>query len=285
MEVIRELLARAVLALVGLPILIACAYFGGWPLLILVAVVTVIGLGEYYSAVFTANISPAVVVGFLGALALLVVTAFSPPPQCDVGVLVVLAAVAATAMLSQVKSNSYAGATVNSAVTVFGVVYVGLLMSFLLRLADFDLPAALGEPAGLFAARTGTLLLVAIPVWTLDTCAFIVGSAWGRHQLAPQLSPRKTIEGALAGFIGCVGLTVLLGWWLKLPVAHSLPLGILLAVVAQLGDAAKSTIKRDLGIDDFGNIFGPHGGILDRFDGLLFAMPAAWLYLTTLLGS
>jgi len=70
-----------------------------------------------------------------------------------------------------------------------------------------------------------------------------------------------------------------------LPVVHSLFIGILIAVVAQLGDAAKSTIKRDLGIDDFGNVFGPHGGILDRFDGLLFAMPAAWLYLTTLLGS
>jgi len=285
LEVIRELLARAVLVLVGLPILIACAYFGGWPLLILVAVVTVIGLGEYYSAVFTENIFPAVVVGFLGALVLLAVTAFSPPQQCDLGVLIVLAAVAATAMLSQIKSDSYAGATVNSATTVFGVVYVGLLMSFLLRLANFDLPAALGEPASLFAASVGALLLVAIPVWCLDTFAFIVGSAWGRHQLAPQLSPHKTIEGALAGSIGCIGLTVLLGWWLELPVAHSLLLGILLAVVAQLGDAAKSTIKRDLGIEDFGNIFGPHGGILDRFDGLLFAMPAAWLYLTTLLGS
>ena len=285
MQVIRELLARAVLVLVGLPILVACAHFGGWPLLVLVAVVTVIGLGEYYSAAFTANISPAVVVGFLGALALLVVTAFRPPQQCDVGVLVVLAAVAAAAMLSQVKGNSYAGATVNSATTVFGVVYVGLLMSFLLRLADFDIPAALGEPAGAFAVSIGALLLVAIPVWTLDTFAFIVGSAWGRHQLSPQLSPHKTIEGSLAGLIGGVGLTVLLGWWLKLPLAYSLPLGILIAVVAQLGDAAKSTIKRDLGIDDFGNVFGPHGGILDRFDGLLFAMPAAWLYLTTLLGS
>ncbi len=285
MEVIRELLARARLVLVGLPILIACAYWGGWPLLILVAVITVIGLGEYYSAVFTAKIFPAALIGYLGTMALLTVTALSPPQQRDLAVLIVLAAVAATAMLSQVKGNSYAGATVNSAATVFGVVYVGLLMSFLLRLANFDLPAALGEPASLFASRVGALLLVAVPVWTLDTFAFIVGSAWGRYRLAPQLSPRKTIEGALAGFIGCAGLTVLLGWWLKLPVAHSLFLGILLAVVAQLGDAAKSTIKRDLGIDDFGNIFGPHGGILDRFDGLLFAMPAAWLYLTTLLGS
>lgn len=285
MQVIRELLARAVLALVGLPILIACAYWGGWPLLILVAVVTVIGLGEYYSATLMTNICPAVLVGYLGALALLTVTAFSSPSQCDLGVLIVLVAVVAAAMLSQIRGNSYAGATVNSATTVFGVVYVGLLMSFLLRLADFDLPAALGEPAGRFASSVGTLLLVAIPVWTLDTCAFIVGSAWGRHQLSPQLSPHKTIEGALAGFIGCVGLTVLLGWWLRLPMAYGLVLGILLAVVAQLGDAAKSTIKRDLGIDDFGNIFGPHGGLLDRFDGLLFAMPAAWLYLTLLLGS
>ena len=157
-------------------------------------------------------------------------------------------------------------------------------MSFFLRLADFDLPAALGAASSPFASRAGTLLLVIVPAWALDTFAFIVGSAWGRHQLSPQLSPRKTTEGALTGFLSCTAVTVLLGWWLGLPVAYSLPLGALIGVVSQFGDAAKSTIKRDLQIKDFGNIFGPHGGILDRFDGLLFAMPAAWLYLTLLLG-
>ena len=69
-----------------------------------------------------------------------------------------------------------------------------------------------------------------------------------------------------------------------MPLGDSLPLGVLMGIVAQLGDAAKSTIKRDLDIKDFGNIFGPHGGVLDRFDGLLFAMPVAWLYLTLLFG-
>ena len=268
-----------------MPVIIICAYFGGWPLLIMVAVITLIALGEYYSALLRAKVFPSVLVGYLAALALLAVTVFSPPQYRDLAVLFVLLVSIAGTMISQFGTTSYRGAAAGSAVTIFGIVYVGLLMTFFLRLADFDLPAALGSAGSPFASRAGTLLLVIVPVWALDTFAFIVGSAWGRHQLSAQLSPHKTVEGALAGFLGCTAVTILLGWWLELPVAYSLPLGALIGVVSQLGDAAKSTIKRDLQIKDFGNIFGPHGGILDRFDGVLFAMPAAWLYLTLLLGA
>ena len=154
MAVIQELLARAVLALVGLPILIACAYFGGWPLLVLVAVITLIGMGEYYSAALRVGIIPAALVGYLGVVALLAVTAFGPAQQRELALIVVLAVTVAAIMVSRFPRGSYEGATVDSAVTIFGVVYVGLLMSFLIRLANFDLPAALGEPAGLFAAKT-----------------------------------------------------------------------------------------------------------------------------------
>ena len=285
MAVVRELLARAKLAVVGMPILVLCAYFGGWPLLIMVAAITLIALGEYYSGVLRLTICPAVLVGYLAALALLAVTAFTSPEQRDLAVITVLAASVLCTMLSQFAAGTYERSALNSATTIFGIVYIGLLMSFFLRLAQFDLPGALGTDGGAFASNTGALLLVIIPVWTLDTFAFVVGSAWGRHQLSPRLSANKTLEGATAGFLGCAALTILLGWWLKLPVTYSLPLGVLVGVIAQLGDATESTIKRALGIDDFGNIFGPHGGILDRFDGVLFAMPAAWLYLTLLLGS
>jgi phosphatidate cytidylyltransferase len=278
------LLARAVLAVLGMPVLLLCAYFGGRLLLTLVAVVTIIALGEYYSAVMRAKMFPSAWWGYLAALALLVVTATTAPEQRDLWVLVILAVTVALAFVGQFGGDSYEGATAASAITAFGVAYVGLLMSFFLRLAAFDLPAALGNDSGPVAARLGTLLLVTVPVWALDTFAFVVGSAWGRHPLCPHLSPRKTMEGAVAGFLGCVALTALLGWWLQLPVRYSLPLGAMLGVVAQVGDLSKSTIKRDLGIKDFGNVFGPHGGVLDRFDGLLFAMPVAWVYLTVLFG-
>ena len=285
MRIVRELLARALVAALGMPVLLLCAYWGGWLLLVLVALLTVVALGEYYSAMLRTKIHPPVLLGYLAALALLAVAAYLPPAQRDLWTPAILMATVAGALLSQFGARSYQGTAVNAAVGVFGVVYVGLLMSFILRLGSLDLPAALGYPSGPLAGHIGALLLVVLPVWTLDTFAFVVGSAWGRHPLCSQLSPRKTMEGAAAGLVGCTAFTALLGWWLHLPLVYSVPLGVLLGVMSQLGDAAKSTIKRDLGIKDFGNFFGPHGGILDRFDGLLFAMPVAWFYLTFVLAA
>jgi len=279
MRVLHELLARAVLAVIGVPILIICAYWGGWWLWGLVGLITVIALGEYYSAALKRELRPHIGLGYLSALLLLAVATFAPAEhQAQLMILVLFFATVAT-MLRRCGSGNYQDATANSAVTIFGIVYIGLLMTFMIQLRNIDLPAQLGQPAGPWAHNVGTLLLIVVPVWVLDTFAFAIGSAWGRRPLSPILSPRKTVAGALAGFLSCVGATVLVGLCLHLPPQQGLALGALLGIFSQLGDAAKSTIKRDVGLDDFGNIFGPHGGVLDRFDGLLFSMPIAYLYL------
>lgn len=279
MQVVRELLARAVLAVIGMPVLIVCAYLGGWWLLGVVALITIIALGEYYSAAFTVQLRPLVGVGYVSTLLLLWVTTFVPTGHQAQWIILVLFFATAATMLGQCRTGSYQGATTSSAVTMFGIVYIGLLMSFLIKLRNIDLPAQLGQSAGPIASNAGTVLLIVVPVWVLDTFAFTIGSAWGRRLLSPILSPRKTVKGAIAGFLSCVGTTVLVGLCLHLPWPHGVALGALLGIFSQLGDAAKSTIKRDLNLDDFGNIFGPHGGVLDRFDGLLFSMPIAYLYL------
>ena len=278
MQIVAELLRRAVLAVIGLPALIACVYFGGWWLLGLVGAVTLVALGEYYSAAARRELRPRIGLGYLSALALLAVATFVPDGWA-VPTIFVLVFITMLSMLAQCGAADYQGATASAAVTIFGVAYVGLLMSFLIHLQHLDLAARLGGPPGLFAARVGAVLLIILPVWTLDTFAFTVGKAWGRRQLAPVLSPGKTVEGALAGFLSCVAATMLIGLYLHLPWQHGLALGALLGVLSQLGDLAKSTIKRDLQLDDFGSILGPHGGVLDRFDGLLATMPVGYLYL------
>ena len=278
-QVVRELLARTVLAVVGIPIIVICAYAGGWWLLALTALITVVGLSEYYSATFTRGLRPRVGVGFLSAVSLLAVATFAPPDRQAYLMILVLFFATAITMLKQCDAPTYEGAATSSAVTMFGVVYVGLLMTFFIKLCQINLPGSLGVPAGPWAQRVGALLLVIVPAWLLDTFAFTIGSAWGRRPLAPILSPRKTIEGAVGGFGGCVATTMLVGCWLHLPWQHGLALGALVGIFSQLGDMAKSTIKRDLNLADFGNVLGPHGGVLDRFDGLLFAMPVAYLYL------
>ncbi|MBC7288128.1 MAG: phosphatidate cytidylyltransferase, partial [Armatimonadetes bacterium] len=169
---------------------------------------------------------------------------------------------------------------------VLGLVYIAGGMTFLSLLRSVDVPAAVGTVgAWSFARRMGAVLLVLLPVWASDTGAFLAGGLWGHHRLAPVLSPNKTVEGAIGGFISTLLATLLLGaGWLKLPVGASLILGSAVGVACQLGDLVESAIKRDLGLKDFGVIFGPHGGLLDRFDGLLLAMPAGYAVLWLVLG-
>ena len=130
----------------------------------------------------------------------------------------------------------------------------------------------------------GAVLLVSLAVWLSDTGAFAAGGWFGKHKLCPGLSPAKTVEGAVGGLFFTVLFVLLAGsLWLGLEVGEALGLGFVIGVACQLGDAVESAFKRDLGLKDFGTVLGPHGGVLDRFDGLLLAMPAAYVYLWLLL--
>jgi len=129
------------------------------------------------------------------------------------------------------------------------------------------------------------VLFVLGVVWMGDTAAYYIGTAFGTTPLAPAVSPKKTVEGALGGFVGAVAVGGVLG--LVLPIPHSLALGLLWAaalnVVAQLGDLIESLLKRCAGVKDSGSAFPGHGGVLDRVDGFLPALPlfAALLALGT----
>jgi phosphatidate cytidylyltransferase len=126
------------------------------------------------------------------------------------------------------------------------------------------------------------MLLFALAVVCLtDMMAYFIGMAFGKHKLCPALSPKKSVEGAAGGLLGgIVAGTVLffLQPWLKTdyPLWVFLALSPICSVLGQIGDLAASVIKREMGIKDFGKIFPGHGGILDRFDSLLFALPAVY---------
>ena len=154
---------------------------------------------------------------------------------------------------------------VNVAVTVGGFVYVGVIGGF----------------AGLLLTSengVGLLLGVAIPVIAYDIFGYLIGSQLGKTRLAPAISPNKTVEGLIGGMTGSIIVSVLIVKqitpWGNL--TDALALGITVAFMAPLGDLAESMLKRDLGIKDFGAILPGHGGVLDRFDALLFCMPAVY---------
>jgi len=161
---------------------------------------------------------------------------------------------------------------------VLGLLYIPFLLQFFYELFR--------EERG-FALLVGLLVLV----WAYDTGAFLVGSRWGRHKLAPRLSPGKTWEGVLGGlflaFLAALGV-VGLGGMVPEPsrgavLGHALGLSLVMSAAAQLGDLFESLLKRAAGVKDSGGLLPGHGGMLDRIDALLFALPVYTLYARYLL--
>lgn len=122
-------------------------------------------------------------------------------------------------------------------------------------------------------------LMALVPVWAGDIAAIFAGKAFGKHPLAPKISPKKTIEGSLANLLAAVLAAWLLGRLLSLPDAKSIGAGFAVGVLGQAGDLFESWLKRRAGVKDSGTLLPGHGGVLDRIDSVLFAAPAVALIL------
>jgi phosphatidate cytidylyltransferase len=165
------------------------------------------------------------------------------------------------------------GTTGNVAVTVLGIAYVPLLAGYALALLD--------QTDG----RALVLSVIAL-TFVYDTAAFVVGSWWGSRPLAPMISPKKSVEGAIGATLIVIAVSVgavAAAVDVLAPVSHSVGLAVVVAIFAPLGDLAESLLKRDLGVKDMGSVLPGHGGVLDRIDSLLFVAPAAFLLLRLIL--
>ena len=158
----------------------------------------------------------------------------------------------------------------------FGVCYVPVMLSFLYETREMADGAYL-------------VWLIFISSWGCDTCAYCSGMLLGKHKLAPVLSPKKSIEGAVGGTLGAALLGLLFGWVfggymneLMNPKAACVIACGIAAVISQIGDLAASAIKRNHNIKDYGHLIPGHGGILDRFDSMIFTAPAIYFALTFL---
>lgn len=163
---------------------------------------------------------------------------------------------------------------INTVISEVGLVSLGWLY----------LPVLLSSWVMLHQFEHGSLwvLLVLIMTMTCDSCAYFVGTAYGKHRLYPAISPKKSIEGALGGLVGAILAALAAHLWL-LPQSSwfdCLVVGILAGSVGQVGDLFESMVKRYANIKDSGTIFPGHGGMLDRIDSLLFSFPAVYIYLS-----
>jgi phosphatidate cytidylyltransferase len=246
--------SRILISAIGIPVVLWLVYLGGWPMFGLAAVGALIALHELYW--MTRTLRPVVLAGYLGALAALLGATLGGADWA-------LAGLVSTLALAFVIKGGVS--TVSVSVTLLGVAWIGLGLAHALLLRDID-----GH--GVLAVYT-----VLLAVWAGDAAAYFIGILFGRHRLAPTVSPGKTWEGLAAGTIATVGVTFLALYDAEfLTIAESLVLGAVIAIVAPLGDLFESALKRDADVKDSGRLLAGHGGVLDRIDALLFAWVAAY---------
>jgi phosphatidate cytidylyltransferase len=170
-------------------------------------------------------------------------------------------------------------AIANVSVSMFGAFYMSLFSSFILIR---ELPARNGFR---YSSGAWLLLMVFISMWVCDTAAYFVGSSFGKHRLFQRVSPKKTWEGAIAGFATAIGMAVLLQklWLPEISSVHAVVIGTIVGIFGQTSDLVESLLKRDAGVKDSSNLLPGHGGMLDRFDSPLLVGPIVYGYLLVMI--
>ncbi|MFN2636179.1 MAG: phosphatidate cytidylyltransferase [Gemmatimonadaceae bacterium] len=277
-----ELTRRIIFAVIAAPTSIAVVYFGDWGLAILLSVLAALGAWELFRIARETGARPLEPAGIVLA-ALLPIAVHAQ----RLGVYTLsLTAIVAMVMLmfaSTIWLRGPGGKPLGSvAVTAFGVLYAGLFSYiYALRYHDY----AIGAGAG-----TALVLLPVLLTWATDVGAYAFGRTFGRKKLIPSISPGKTVEGALGGLGLAIVICLVYVRFILMPYAQlgltiqgAVLFAIMVSVAAQTGDLAESLLKREAGVKDSSRIIPGHGGILDRFDSLLFVLPIAYLLLGRLL--
>ncbi len=261
-----ETLARIAWALPWIAIVVTIVVVGGELFAVAMVVFACIGLAELFQ--MTRDARPFLTVAFAVAAALVAAAFYGDHFQ----IVLVLVASVPVIFAAAVLRPHREGATVSMAITLFGIVWIAIPFAHAVLLRELpDHGAAL-------------LVDVLVATFVADTAAYAGGRMFGRHRLAPALSPNKTLEGLAFGIVGGTA-----GFWFAglyqdwLPGLEALAMGLCVALVAPIGDLFESLIKRDLQIKDSGTIFGPHGGLLDRLDAVLFTVVAGY-YLAVAFG-
>jgi phosphatidate cytidylyltransferase len=256
--------ARLLVALPWVVIALVAIYVGKPLFLALVLMLGVLAQAELYRLLQRTR--PVSLAGFLGMAALVLAAGYGDQFQM---VLILALSLLVTFLLVLVRGTQrYASLSI--AVTMLGIVWIGLGLAHAVLLRELDH----GE---------GLLIDVLLATFIGDTGAYFGGRLWGMRPLAPRVSPSKTVEGLIAGFIAGT-----LAFWLAglyqdwLTGLDALAIGACVAAAAPLGDLFESLIKRDAGVKDTGRFFGEHGGVLDRLDAALFTVVVGY-YVTVAL--
>jgi len=252
---------RVLTALWGIPLLVAVVWFGEPWLTISVVIWGLLAVFEFYNMVAVSKTSPLIYFGLIWTLLFIL----SPHFRHDFLMPVLLTSAVILSLICLLLLPQKERAFTSWAWTMAGILYVGWLLSYFVALRGLDI----GRDWVFFALFT---------TFGSDTAAFFVGRALGRHRLAPNISPGKTWEGAIAGVIGAIIVSLLFTMLVPLGYGQAIFLGLLVSVFGQLGDLVESLLKRNMGVKDSGKLIPGHGGFLDRIDSIVFAGAVVYYY-------
>ncbi len=263
--------ARIITALIGVPIVVL-ALLAPTPIItVAVVAASLIGLYEYYRAVGLSEHRDICIMGYIAAI----VISCGAEYTAGISLVLVYVFIVALAIIMMVGKR---GVTLNHiGLLLFGLIYIPYFLSHIVYVRTMDL--------GRFY-----IWLIFIGAFLTDTCAYFIGCRFGKHKLCPTISPKKTIEGAIAGVIGGGFSFVVYGLVVNTFFAEFLDgnhfslillfvLGLIASVISQIGDLTASAIKRQYNVKDFGDMLPGHGGILDRCDSIIFVAPTIFLFL------
>ena len=267
---------RVVTAAIGVPLIVFAIWFGKpWPWFsLLIAAAALAGTYEFYYMADFDRKEPLLYLGLLLSLALVLSPHYRTPDVLPI-VITVTVLISLICLLRRPSKEKVFHAW---AWTIVGALYVGWMLSYWLSLREL-------------ADGQNWVYLAMLTTFANDTGAFFIGRARGKRKLAPTISPSKTWEGAIGGLICAILAAIVIAMVLKLISLKMGPLfvfeywqivllGFLVSLFAQLGDLVESLLKRSMGVKESGNLLPGHGGILDRFDSLIFVGAVVYYYLT-----
>jgi phosphatidate cytidylyltransferase len=258
---ITRIITGAILALLAVLVVVN----GGLVYFFVMLALSLVGLNEYLQLM--KRYRPLPLAAFLAVAAMMYMAWFETP----LGVLGAIALGLGLVAVSGLLIGAKPGVTIRMAATSLGILYLGMGFTHLLMLRDLE-------------AGRDIVLTVIFGTWAGDTVAYFTGKYFGSTPMVPTLSPKKTWEGFAGGVIGTILLVVFMGLYTDLSALDSLLLGAVIAVVGPTGDLFESLLKRDVQIKDSGKGLPGHGGVLDRFDALLWTAVASYYLLTVGLG-
>ncbi|MCL5773859.1 MAG: phosphatidate cytidylyltransferase [Firmicutes bacterium] len=267
---LKRFISGLLLAIVSFVLIIA----GVFTTTLEVWLIAVFGVSEFYQLSLRKKIRPSKITGFLAVTFIVLSTYYSS--ERDI-IYLLAGLLIYTMVVFLFRKDFHISIFLDAGVTWLGFLYVGWLLSFMIILRK--IPGAFHFYNFTLDWGAGLVIFLVLGTCSYDIGAYLVGRLIGRTKLFPQVSPGKTVEGAMGGLLA----SLLISWWfgkfLGLPVLHIVILSVIMSAGGQLGDLWESALKRDVNSKDSGNIIIGHGGVLDRFDSIIFTAPLVYIYL------